>query len=245
MAKSFGLVQKAGNTTSQPLELHHLAHDLRSPLNAILGFAELLLEGIEGPLNDTQTEDIKAIYQSAKTLQNLINSVVDLSKLEAGQLGLSSGPVRLKLMLETILATQAERYQLNPVKLTANLPASLPALHGDSARIEQMLLHLIEFARTIQQVTRLELAVVAKDQTVTFNLAAVGGRLPAETLETMFDLVVNIDDTGRSTLGPGGLKLPLVRYLAEAHHGQVWAQLQDGVGPNFYLSLPVEQPVEY
>lgn len=92
---SLKLQKHASDPARQPLEIYHLSHDLRGPLNSILGFAELLLEEIEGPLNETQHADVSAIYQSAQNLLHLINMMVDLSKLEANRLKLDFKAVNL------------------------------------------------------------------------------------------------------------------------------------------------------
>src|SRR4030095_11379092 len=101
--KSFALQKEAVHPSHQPLQLYHLSHDLRGPLNSVLGFSELLLEGLEGPLNEVQIEDITAIRQSATTLLNLINVVVDLSRLEADRLVLTFKLVELEPVIAKVL----------------------------------------------------------------------------------------------------------------------------------------------
>jgi signal transduction histidine kinase len=93
------------NPDSEPFEVYHLSHDLRGPLNSILGFTELLLEEIEGPLTDIQKEDILAINQSAQNLLHLINTMVDLSKFDAGRMEFNLGEVALDQVVNTVLAS--------------------------------------------------------------------------------------------------------------------------------------------
>src|SRR6185503_13419133 len=102
---SFALQKKVADPSQQPLEVYHLSHDLRGPLNSILGFAELLLEGIEGPLNETQQADMTAIYQSAQNLLYLINTLVDLSKLEANHLIFDFKSVDLNQIIEGMVTS--------------------------------------------------------------------------------------------------------------------------------------------
>jgi signal transduction histidine kinase len=231
--KSFVLQKQGANPTGHPLEVYHLSHDLRGPLNSVLGFAELLLEGIEGPLNDIQIEDITAIRQSAQNLLQLINNVVDLSKLEADRLVLSFAPVDLKTIIQNI-STQTE--------LIVNLPESLPSLWGDPERVEQMILSLVNFARGLRQEGQITLTTAHDQKAVIIQITGPEEFLPPEQVEGLFELMVKVDSAGRSELGRGGLTLPLTRQLAEKHQGQVWVENREGAGTIFFLKLPVHQP---
>ena len=240
--KSFVLPKQQPGASRQPLELYHLSHDLRGPLNSILGFAELLLEGIEGPINEIQTEDLNAIYQSAQTLLKLINTVVDLSKLEADRLVLNMGPVRLHAVVAKVLASIYEVHQSNQVELNITVPDSFPELQGEHDRVEQMLFNLVNFALNIKHVTEVKVTVSHNEKEATIQIIAVGGEMLPEELAGLFDLAVELDTGGRSKLGRGGLEMPLVQRLARAHRGQIWVEGQAEAGAYFYLQLPLYRP---
>jgi signal transduction histidine kinase len=223
----------------EPLKVHHLSHDLRGPLSSILGFTELLLEGIEGPLNEIQTEDVGAIRQSAKGLLQLVNNMVDLSKLENGQLNLTFEPVHLAEVIDQILDSDLMTDATAQVELAVQVSASLPPLWGDPDRVVQMLFNLVRFACEQAAPGRVELGVEHDDRDAFIRIAAAGVATSEAELETVFDLAVDTDAAGRSKLGTGGLDLPLVRGLAQKHRGQVWAESQAEGGTIFCLKLPL------
>ncbi len=233
--KSFMLQTETTDSARQPLEVHHLAHDLRGPLNSILGFAELLGEGIEGPLNEIQTEDIKAIYQSAQTLLNLINTVVDLSKLEASGLILNEGSVNIKQCLEKIISTKLTG---NKLAFNLDLPNTLPLVWGDTDRVEQLLLNILKFTLKIQNVKSVDVFAQYNEQTITLKIVPLGGIILAKDVAGLFDLGVEVDATGRSKLGKGGLGLPLAQKLAHIQQGEVWATPETDEPLAFYVKLP-------
>jgi len=238
-APMFSLQKQAADPSKQPLEIYHLSHDLRGPLNSILGFTELLLEGVEGPLNEVQHEDIAAIRQSALNLLQLINAVVDLSKVESNKLTLNIGLVQLHDLVARVLKAQAVTSRAGQV--TARIPEALPPVWGDPDRIEQMILSLVTFALKAPNPGPVEIAVSHDDQAATVQVGAAELELPAEQLAELFDLRGNIDSSGRSELGKGGLTLPLVQALAQKQQGQVWVESRAGLGTIFYLKLPLRQ----
>jgi signal transduction histidine kinase len=238
-APIFSLQKQAGDPSKQPLEIYHLSHDLRGPLNSILGFTELLLEGVEGPLNEVQHEDIAAIRQSALNLLQLINTVVDLSKVESNKLTLNIGPVQLHDLVARVLKAQAVAGRAGQV--TARIPEALPPVWGDPDRIEQMILNLVTFALKAPNPGPIEITVSHDDQAAIVQVRAAALELPVEQLVELFELNVNVDAGGRSELGKGGLTLPLVQALAEKQQGQAWVESQADLGTVFYLKLPLRQ----
>ena len=220
------------NNFQQPLKVYHLSHDLRGPLNSILGFTELLLEGIEGPINDIQAEDLAAIQQSAKNLLALISMVVDLSKVSNDQLILTFEPVSLEAVVNKVL---------DKVTLEADLPEPPPMLWGDPDKISQMVKNLVDFAHSVPHEGHLGLGITLENDEMILRFTATKVQLSVEKPETLFDLFVEVDEAGRSKLGPGGLTLPLTRQLAAKHHGQVWIS-HDELNTTFYLKLPVHHP---
>ncbi len=233
--KSFVLTD---NSTEQWLEIHHLSHDLRGPLNSILGFAELLLEGIEGPLNENQMADITAIYQSSQNLLSLINSMVDLSKLEANRLPLTFKAVKLNEIVKNILAFDFGTLKPSTVTLIANLPHNLPTIQGDPPRIEQMLMNLVQFVFKLKKSGPVFIEATYNENFVTIYIKAGEMIILPDELETIFQLAVITDSTGRRKLTRGGLQLPLTRQLANKHNGQVWVESNEHAGTKFHLKLP-------
>lgn len=233
---AFVLPKQAMDPSQHPLEVYHLSHDLRGPLNSILGFAELLLEGIEGPLNETQEADIAAIYQSAQNLLYLINTMVDLSKLEANRLSFDLKSIDLpgviEALLPDILAAKPE-----PIEFAANIPLTLPAILADRERLEQLLKSLFKFAFRSTKKGPLSLAAQPDATAVTLRLEIGQVGLPPAEVAELFELVVKVDPSGRSHLAPGGLELPLARHLAQKQQGRVWAESQSSGHLVIYLAF--------
>jgi len=232
------LTLQGPNSSHQPVELYHLSHDLRGPLNSMLGFADLLIEGIEGPLNDIQIEDITAIRQSARNLLHLINTIVDLSKLDAGRIALSPVPVDL---VNVIRETVDYELRINGVEFAVSFSNTLPPVLGDQTRLKQMILDLLTFSAKAQKEGTVNISATHNTDTVTVQIEANKATFSPEQIDSLFDLQVHTDSAGRSELGKGGVELPLVRGLAQQHDGQAWAKNSSGAGTTFYLKLPAAQ----
>lgn len=236
---SFAVQKTVADPARQPLEVYHLSHDLRGPLNSMLGFCELLLEGIEGPLNEMQQTDISAIYQSAQNLLALVNTMVDLSKLEANRLNFNFGAANLDKVVEGIVNAGFGTLKPEQLEIIIHLAPALPPVWADRDRVEQMIKALLRFAFKLKRKGQITLAVAPGDnQEVILHLDIEGVELPQAELAELFELVVKVDPSGRSELGPGGLELPLVRALAEKQQSRVWAENRAEQGLTLYLSLP-------
>jgi len=241
-AKSFAPQKQTLNPSRQPLQLYHLSHDLRGPLNSVLGFTELLLEGLEGPLNEVQIEDITAMRQSATALLNLISTVVDLSRLEADRLVLAFKPVDLELAVARVLELVAASAKTGQVKLVTDIPETMPRLWGDPDRTEQMILHVINFILKRKNGGQICLSAQPDQKMATIKIGVDEVITSPEEMEELFDLGVHVDSAGHSSLGKGGLTLPLAYGLAQKQQGKLWVESEEGVGTSFYLQLPLQQP---
>jgi signal transduction histidine kinase len=228
-----------------PLEVYHLSHDLRGPLNAVLGFCELMLEEIEGPINDIQRADLTAIYHSALNLLTLISNMVDLSKLEANRLTCDFAPVEIKPVIDEIVADDLGPIKSEqPPQIVAYLPPTLPPIWADRERVRQMLKGLLRFAAKHQQEGDIHLTALREEGMVTFRVDIVAVHFSPEEVEDLFNLAVHIDSAGRSELGRGGLDLPLARFLAEKHQGRAWARRQKNGRLGLYISLPISETLK-
>ncbi|MCK6628338.1 MAG: HAMP domain-containing histidine kinase [Anaerolineae bacterium] len=235
---SWALQKQSADPGRQPLELYHLSHDLRGPLNSILGFAELLLEEIEGPLNEIQQADITAIYQSAQNLLHLINTMVDLSKLEANRLNFDFKAVDLNEAVNAVWPALS-KVKPEPIELTLSLPPDLPPLWADRDRLEQILKNLLRTAFKLAKKGAVALSAERSGSEITLRLEIGRVELSQAEIAGLFELGVKVDPSGRIEIGPGGLELPLARYLAERQQGRAWAKPDQDRGLIIYIALPL------
>ncbi|GAB4457409.1 MAG: hypothetical protein Kow0031_38320 [Anaerolineae bacterium] len=233
--------QPSAEYSYQPLQPHHLAHDLRGPLNSMLGFTELLLDGIEGPLNDIQTEDLTAMWHSAQNLLNLINAYVDLSRLNAGQLNLESSPVHpgdaLRMVVKELSATEAAAN----VTFEVVIPENLPSVAGDFNRVVQTIKLPAQFLVEALGHGTISVGVDTAGNGVEFTLLAAAVSLPPAEFTELFEQTVRVDAAGRARLSAGGIYLPLAYQLALALNGRLSVSSSPETGTAFSLSLPLFQ----
>ena len=221
-----------------PLEPHHLGHDLRGPLNSVLGFTELMLDGIEGPLTDMQVEDIAAIRQSAQNLLQLINTYVDLSRINAGLLNIDRNLVQVDDIVQMAVNDAKKRDAAAGVELITAVPDSIPYLLVDSNRALQMVLLPVEFLLSKSAGGTIEISAAADGDIVSITISAATVTLAPDQLEELFEQTVRVDAHGRSRLTAGGIFLPLAQQLAHLHNGQLNATSTPETGTMFTLTLP-------
>jgi signal transduction histidine kinase len=225
----------------QPLQPHHLAHDLRGPLNSMLGFTELLLEGIEGPLNDIQTEDLTAIWQSTQNLLTLINAYVDLSRLNAGQLNLEADVINCVYAIERAIKELSTVEASAGITFNAVFPEQLPPLLGDFGRTVQAIMLPAQFLANRLGQGEIDISAVPGGDRVNIIISAAAVTLSSVQIAELFEQTVRVDATSRTRLSTGGIFLPLAYHLALAQNGQLSAASSPETGTTFTLSLPVLQ----
>lgn len=223
--------------------LASMSHELRTPLNSIIGYAEILLDGIDGELTDEMHEDVVAIYESGRHLLNLINDVLDLAKIEAGQMDLRRERVRLHELVEReVVAPARVLIKDKPVELFVDIPADLPEVKADPVRLCQIMNNLLGNAAkfTEEGSITLQARVYQRDpRYVLVACADTGIGIPADKLPVIFERFRQVDQSYTRRVGGTGLGLAITRELVEMHGGQLWVESQVGVGSTFYFTLPV------
>ena len=216
-----------------------VSHELRTPLTSILGYGEMLTEGIAGPLSPEQAEFVSTIREKGEQLLSLIRSLLDQSKLESGTLSLKMGPVALGEVLKDVATTLLPTAKRKGVHLDVKLPAYLPTLRGDAERLRQVFLNLAENAVKFTPASgRVTLGVTAESgaepeddlgfvifaaqpKALVVRVEDTGIGIPPEERARIFDAFYQVDGSSTREHGGTGLGLSIVKRLVELHGGTI------------------------
>jgi signal transduction histidine kinase len=223
--------------------LANMSHELRTPLNSILGFTQVILEGIDGPLTDYMVSDLQLIEKNGKHLLNLINEVLDMAKIEAGRMSLTLESVDLRELLEDVLETtsaQAREKSLY-LELESEQDESL-VISADQMRLRQIMLNLVGNSIKFTMQGGITVNLKRFSDMVTIRVRDTGIGVPADKLETIFEAFSQVDTSTTRKAGGTGLGLPISRKLVEMHGGKLWAESSgiEGEGSIMILELPVQ-----
>jgi len=235
--------------------LANMSHELRTPLNAILGMTEGLQEGILGTLNKQQLKALQTVERSGSHLLALINDILDLAKIEAGQVQLDCNPTPVAPLCQSSLAFVKQQALKKRIQLQVRLSPHLPSLMIDERRIRQVLINLlsnaVKFTPEAGKVTleaRLESAPHSPDSTdptpyvVRFTVIDTGIGIAPEHLATLFRPFTQIDNGLNRQYDGTGLGLALVKQTVELHGGQVGVSSEVNLGSRFWIDLPCLAP---
>jgi signal transduction histidine kinase len=219
--------------------LANMSHELRTPLNAILGYTELVLDHVYGDTPDKMRGVLHRIERNGKHLLGLINDVLDLSKIEAGQLVLSLSDYSMKSVVQTVFTAVEPLAAEKHLGFTIDVAPNLPQGHGDERRLTQVLLNLV--GNAIKFTDTGEVAITASAADGAFHVAVrdTGPGIPAGDQAKLFHEFVQADTTVAQQKGGTGLGLAISKRIIEMHGGKIWIESVLGQGSTFSFTVPV------
>ncbi|HMP90328.1 MAG TPA: ATP-binding protein [Kiritimatiellia bacterium] len=233
-----------------------MSHELRTPLNSIIGFTGVILQGLAGPLTPEQTKQLGMVQRSARHLLELINDVLDLSKIEAGQLSIRADAVDLPASIHHVVDLIRPDAEKKGLSLQLHMPDELPTIIGDRRRVEQILMNLLSNAvkfteqggvtLTVECVTDFRARENATDEAaIRFRVSDTGIGIHKQDLNTLFKPFSQID-TGLTRKHEGtGLGLAICRRLTDLMGGEIYVRSEPSRGSEFVVQLPLTmRPLE-
>jgi signal transduction histidine kinase len=219
--------------------LANMSHELRTPLNAILGYTELILDEIYGEVPESLRDVLERVQQSGRHLLDLINDVLDISKMEAGQLTLSLNDYSMAEVVYTVSTAVESLATEKGLALKVALAPELPQGKGDERRLAQVLLNLVGNAIKFTEVGEVQIQVTATDGVFTVAVADTGPGIAEANQQTIFEEFQQADSSSTRLKGGTGLGLAIVKRIVEMHGGRVWVESSLGKGSTFWFTLPV------
>jgi two-component system, NtrC family, sensor kinase len=219
--------------------LANMSHELRTPLNAVIGFSEVLAEGMFGEINEKQTEYLQDILESGRHLLSLINDILDLSKIEAGRMELELADFHLPSAIENALILVRERASRRGIKLGSTIDERLGMISGDERKVKQVLLNLLSNAlKFTPEGGRIDVGARLDDHVAEVSVADTGiGIAPADQ-DAVFEEFRQVGTADKKAEGTG-LGLALSRKFIELHGGRIWVKSELGMGSTFTFTLPL------
>jgi two-component system sensor histidine kinase ChiS len=218
-----------------------VSHELRTPLTAIIGYSRLLTRQVHGPLSARQLEHQEAIFRSAQRLSDLINDLLDVSRLEAGRVELNARPTRVRQIVDQVTAVVAVAAQAKQLRIHNEVPVDLPLVNADPSRLQQILVNLVGngvkfsssggLVRVSAGRQREQIWVAVEDR---------GVGIPRDELVRIWDPFYQVEAPMQRRHGGSGLGLAIVRRLVELHGGVVRAESEgENCGSRFTFTLPL------
>ena len=250
LAQAVERLQEADRVKSNFLAT--VSHELRTPLTSVIGYSEMLLEGIAGELNEEQREYVRTVMEKGDQLLQLITGILDISRMEAGELRVEKQPFELDEVMSVALSTVAPHARRKKLMVGCTMPPGLPLVLGDRDKIRQVLLNLlgnaikftpeggkIDVSAAVAPLKPQPSSTAEPNAAVRVSVRDSGIGVPPEHHKRVFDPFYQVDNTSTREYGGTGLGLSIVKRLVEAHGGAVWVESEAGKGSSFSFTIPL------
>jgi signal transduction histidine kinase len=223
-----------------------MSHELRTPLNAILGYTELMLDDIYGEPPQRMRAVLDRVERNGKHLLGLINDVLDLSKIEAGQLTLFLTDYSLKELVQSVFSVVESLATEKKLALKVELPPALPSGHGDERRLTQVLLNLVGNAIKFTDKGEVAIRAAASNGSFTLSVRDTGPGIAEADQVRIFEEFRQVDSSATKKQAGTGLGLSIAKRIIELHGGRISVDSTIGEGSTFSVTIPVtvQQQVE-
>jgi signal transduction histidine kinase len=219
-----------------------MSHELRTPLNSIIGFSDVLLEGIDGDLNERMVEDVTLIRDSGRHLRELISEILDMSKIEAGMMDLRYDVVDVSQVAKEIIANTRSLSFAKHIDVRLDLDPKLDKIEADRTRLIQILLNLMSNAVKFTNEGSVSLIIKDGGEDVLFSIEDTGIGIDERDIPIIFEQFRQIDGSLTRKAGGTGLGMPISKSLVELHGGEMEVQSKPGVGSVFSFTIPKLRP---
>jgi PAS domain S-box-containing protein len=219
-----------------------MSHEFRTPLNAIIGFSELMATGLSGPLTDQQKEHVTDIFTSGQHLLSLVNDILDLSKVEAGKMELEMNEFNIKRLVETSIALFKEKAYKQNLQMTFEIAQGLETMIVDERKIKQVLFNLVGNAVKFTPaggIIKVEVTLADDKEFLKYSVHDTGIGISTEDQTKLFKPFEQIDTRLTRKYKGTGLGLSLCKQLVELHGGRIWVESEAGKGSNFIFVIPM------
>jgi signal transduction histidine kinase len=222
--------------------LASMSHELRTPLNSIIGFADVLLEGLDGELNDRMEEDVRLIRESGDHLRGLIGDILDMSKIEAGRMDLRYEEVDIAQLANDVVATAASLAQEKQIFLHLDIDKGVKPVLADRTRVRQIMWNIVGNAIKFTEKGSVTISVQAQTNHVLCSIRDTGIGIKEEHAAVVFEQFRQIDGGLNRVAGGTGLGMPITKKLVELHGGEIWIESVYGQGTTFLFTIPYDPP---
>jgi signal transduction histidine kinase len=217
----------------------NMSHELRTPLNAVLGYTELLADGLYGAIPERAKQVLERVQINGTHLLALINDVLDLSKIEAGELSLAVEDYSLRNVVDTVLAQAGSLAQAKGLTLAANVADELPKGSGDERRLTQVVLNIVSNAIKFTEHGSVTISASAANGMFEVGIRDTGAGIASEDQARIFEAFQQVDNSNTRKKGGTGLGLSISKRLVEMHGGTIEVESELGAGSTFYVRLPI------
>jgi signal transduction histidine kinase len=244
------LLLKQANIRLEEMDRHksqflaNMSHELRTPLNSIIGYTKLIVDRLEGDINEEQEKDLRAVYNNGKNLLELINGLLDLSKIEAGKIVMSYGVFSVAELLAEVKTTIEPLAEEKGLTLTSSVSPAIDRLYADRAKIRQVLINILGNSVKFTPKGGINLNVTEDDNNYIFSVTDTGIGIKKEDLSTIFDSFVQVGPAQIAGFAGTGLGLAVSKQFIEMQGGKIWAESELGQGSTFIFTLPKEKAIQ-
>ncbi len=245
-ARAYELEREAAKQLREAEEMRrrflaHMSHELREPLTNIIGFSQLILKGIDGPISEQQRNDLEIVQANSQHLLGLINDLLDVAQIEAGLMELEFKEVDLTELIRSVMATTSALTRDRDIQLRQEIYPDLPRIEADGTRVRQVLLKLLSNAAKFTERGSITVRAWLDGNSIQVAVADTGSGMSPEDRERVFEQFEQ-GDVGVKYHRPGiGLGLALCKEFVEMHGGRIWVESQEGVGSTFTFTLPIQR----
>jgi PAS domain S-box-containing protein len=219
--------------------LANMSHELRTPLNAIIGFTRIVRRKGEGVLPEKQAENLDKVLVSAEHLLGLINTVLDIAKIEAGRMDVHPSAFDVRSLIDLATTTTQPLVRQDQVRLVTDVADNLPRVYSDVDKVKQILLNLLSNAAKFTHQGRITITARQQDQLMVVSVADTGIGISTQALAHVFEEFQQADSSTTRQYGGTGLGLSISHSLAHLLGGDLTAESQEGHGSKFTLTIPL------
>lgn len=215
-----------------------MSHELRTPLNSIIGFTGILLQGLAGEPNEEQKKQLGMVYGSAKHLLALINDVLDISKIEAGQVELMPSQFAVSAPVQEVVKALTPMAKAKGLEMTVSISPQVGEIYSDRRRVEQILLNLVNNAIKFTEQGEVHIEAQIVDRHLQVSVQDTGMGIKKEDMGKLFQPFRQIGNSGQRRYEGTGLGLNICKRLVDLMGGRIWVESEYGVGSRFTFTLP-------